>query len=79
MSSADNLCKQFGPRSDRPDKMSGLIWIQTVHTDGMYLLLKSWIWKISAEDRAKLKPNFWGPKRDDEMPQNAGLHPGFCC
>ena len=27
--SADNLCKQFGIQI-RPDKMSGLIWIQTV-------------------------------------------------
>ena len=27
--SVDNLGKQFGPQI-RPDKMSGLIWIQTV-------------------------------------------------
>ena len=27
--SADNVCKQFGPRSG-PTKMLGLIWIQTV-------------------------------------------------
>ena len=29
VSSVDNLCKQFGPRSG-PTKMLGLIWVQTV-------------------------------------------------
>ena len=46
--SADNLCKQFGPRSlIRLNKMSGLIWIQTVgHLDGIKIIQhpKSKIW-----------------------------------
>ena len=30
LSSADNLCKQFGPRPGLTEKMSVLIWIQTI-------------------------------------------------
>ena len=41
--SADNLCKQFGPRF-RPDILSGLIWIQTVWHPG--ILKKSSIQRV---------------------------------
>ena len=38
VASADNFCKQFGPKSKqiKPNLTSGLIWIQTVgHSDGI--------------------------------------------
>ena len=47
VSSADNLCKQFGPRSG-PTKVSGLIWNWTVwHSEGSpeRFFRKKWFWK----------------------------------
>ena len=41
----DNLCKQFGPRSGRPDKKSGLIWIRTVWHSFLHgIWTKGWGW-----------------------------------
>ena len=54
--SADNLCKQFVPRSGQ-SKCLGLIWIQTVlHPDGILkrIFQKSWFWKI-ADDKKSMK------------------------
>ena len=53
--SADNLCKQFGPRSGLTI-LSGLIWIQTIwHSDGIPEILKNkwFIKKRSADDKKK--------------------------
>ena len=48
MSSADNFCKQFGPRSG-PLKSSGLIWVQTVDT--LKVFLKEFFKKNDFEKR----------------------------
>ena len=52
VSFVDNFCKQFGPRS-KPDKTSGLIWIQTVlNSDGVpesLFRMGCWFWKKKKE------------------------------
>ena len=53
VSSAGNLCKQFGPRSG-PTKCLGLIWIQTV-----------WLWWYSWKKFAKKLISFFKKSADD--------------
>ena len=56
MSSAIDLCKQFG--HVRPDKTSGLKCVQTVwHSDDILerIFQKKWFWKNSADDKKNIK------------------------
>ena len=58
--SADNLCKQIGTQI-RPDKMPGLIWIQTVDTDCIPEIFFSK--KVDFEKKRQKKKHEKLPKR----------------